>query len=240
MRNFGDQIEIDTEAVRTFYDERFDPGRPMASVMLSDDEDLLRRRDENEKQTVLKLFKTHADSTHVLDLGCGNGRWFDSIKESILAYEGVDFSVANINYARKNRKGAQINFESGAAENISTLQLKYSPYDLVLSCGLLCYLNEKQINLTLRSLIPLVNKRAQIYLRTSVSVVGERLTLKDFYSETLKRDYHCIYRTPEEYEAYFVDILLPCGFEITKKGLLLNENLGSKKETNQQYWLLER
>lgn len=240
MRNYGDKVEIDPEAVRKFYDQRFNPARPLGSVMLSDDEEMLRQRDENEKSRVMDLFRLDPGTTRLLDLGCGNGRWHDAFRDRIWAYEGVDFSEPNICFARENHRGPRVNFEIGASDRIGQLPLKFAPYHFVLSCGLFVYLNDDQVEATFRALVPLLQPVAQIYIRTSVSVMGQRLTLKDFPSEALKADYHGIYRTPEDYEAYFRSIFLPEGFGMADTHLLLDEKIGAKKETNQQYWLLER
>jgi SAM-dependent methyltransferase len=240
MRNYGEKVNIDPSAVKKFYDERFDPAQPLGSVMLSDDEEMLRIRDDNEKSRVMSLFRLDSRTTRLLDLGCGNGRWYEAFCDRVLAYEGVDFSVPNILYAREHRKGPRINFEIGASDQIGKLQLVYMPYNFILSCGLFPYLNDHLMLATLKSLIPLLQPETQIYFRTSVSVMGQRLTLKNFPSEALKVDYHAIYRTPEEYEGYFQTILVPDGFKIISTSLLLNEEIGAKKETNQQYWLLER
>lgn len=240
MRNYGDKVAIDPEAVKKFYDERFNPDRPLGSVMLSDDEEMLRKRDENEKSRVMGLFRLVAARTRLLDLGCGNGRWYESLRDRVWAYEGVDFSAPNIHYARECRCGPRVNFEVGASDQIGALPLKYAPYDFVLSCGLFVYLNDEQVDATLRALLTLLQPEAQVYVRTSVSVMGKRLTLKDFPSEALKAEYHGIYRPPEEYEAFFRSIFAPSGFGVASTSLLLNEEIGAKKETNQQYWLLER
>lgn len=240
MRNYGDKVDIDPQAVKDFYDKRFNPQRPLGSVMLSDDEEMLRQRDENEKERVMCLFHLDAERTNLLDLGCGNGRWYDAFHGRIWAYEGVDFSVPNIEYARKNRLGPRVNFEVGESDKLSSVALKNAPYNFILSCGLFVYLNDNQVESTCRVLLPLLQSSAQIYFRTSVSVIGQRLTLKNFPSEALKADYHGIYRTPAEYEEYFQSIFFPVGFTITSTSLLLNEEIGAKKETNQQYWLLER
>ncbi|MBP7828231.1 MAG: methyltransferase domain-containing protein [Verrucomicrobia bacterium] len=240
MRNYGDKVEIDPEAVRKFYDQRFDPARPLGSVMLSDDEEMLRKRDENEKRRVMDLFRLDPGATRLLDLGCGNGRWYEAFRERVWAYEGVDFSEPNVRFARENRRGPRVNFEIGASDRLGELPLKYAPYHFVLSCGLFVYLNDDQVEATFRALVPRLQPAAQLYVRTSVSVMGQRLTLKDFPSEALRADYHGIYRTPEEYEAYFRAIFLPAGFGVASTQLLLNEEIGAKKETNQQYWLLER
>lgn len=240
MRNYGDKVDIDPEAVKTFYDQRFNPARPLGSVMLSDDESMLRKRDENEKSRVMSMFRLEAAKTRLLDLGCGNGRWHEALGDRVWAYEGVDFSAPNILYARAHREGPRVNFEIGSSDQIGQLPLKYAPYHFILSCGLFVYLNDDQVEATFKALLPLLQSEAQIYIRTSVSVINRRLTLKDFPSEALKADYHGIYRTPADYEAYFQDILLPAGFEISSTNLLLDEEIGAKKETNQQYWLLER
>lgn len=240
MRNYGDNIEIDSKAVKCFYDKRFDPERPLGSVMLSDDETMLRKRDDNETKQVLPLFKLNVMRTRMLDLGCGNGRWHDALKEFVWAYEGIDFSPPNIYYAREHRKGLRVNFEIGESDKLEELQLQHAPYHFVLSCGLFHYLNDSQVVATLRPLLSLLEPIAQLYFRTSVSVIDQRLTLKDFPSEVLKTEYNAIYRTPQEYEKYFREIFIPAGFEIVSSSLLLNEEIGAKKETNQQYWLLER
>lgn len=240
MRNYGDKVEIDPMAVKKFYDQRFDPARPLGSVMMSDDEEMLRKRDASEKSRVLPLFKLNAATTRLMDLGCGNGRWYDAFRDRVWAYEGVDFSVPNIQFARGNRKGPRVNFEVGSSDQIGALKLRYAPYHFVLSCGLFVYLNDDQVEATFRALLPLLQPKAQLYIRTSVSVIEQRLTLKDFPSEALKADYHGIYRPPGEYEEMFRAIFFPEGFSISSTCLLLNEEIGAKKETNQQYWLLER
>lgn len=240
MRNYGDKVEIDPQAVKHFYDQRFNAERPLGSVMLSDDEEILRKRDENEKTKVMPLFRLDVEETNLLDLGCGNGRWYDVFRGRVKAYEGVDFSVPNILYAREHRQGPLVNFEVGASDQIGNLPLRHTPYNFILSCGLFVYLNDRQVEDTFRALLPLLQPSAQIYVRTSVSVIDQRLTLKDFPSEALKADYHAIYRTPAEYEEYFQSLFVPAGFAISSASLLLNEEIGAKKETNQQYWLLER
>ena len=240
MRNYGEKVKIDPASVKKFYDERFDPTRPLGSVMLSDDVDMLRMRDENEKKQVMNFFRLDRENTRLLDLGCGNGRWYETFRDRVWAYEGIDFSSPNILYARQQRKGPHVNFEIGASEQIGSIPLKYAPYNFILSCGLFVYLNDDDVMATLKALVPLMQTDSQIYIRTSVSVIGQRLTLKDFPSEALKADYHGIYRMPEEYEAYFQAIFIPEGFIITATDLLLNEKIGAKAETNQQYWFLER
>jgi SAM-dependent methyltransferase len=240
VRNYGDNIEIDPKSVKEFYNKRFDPNRPLASVMMHDDEEMLRKRDENEKKQVLRLFNLNATRTRMLDLGCGNGRWYEALRELVWAYDGVDFSEPNIFFARINRKGPRVNFVIRDSEKINNKSLPYAPYDFVLSCGLFMYLNENQLVATFKAMLPLLQPTAQLYFRTSVSVLGHRLTLKDFPSEALKARYNVIYRTPLEYESYFNDFFVSAGFDLVSSELLLDERIGANKETNQQYWFLER
>ncbi len=241
MRNYGQNIPIASEAVRKFYDQRFSPERPLGSVMLSDDEEMLRRRDENEREQVMSLFQLDPQKTQLLDLGCGNGRWYEPFKDHVRSYEGVDFSAPNIEFALTHRRGgAESNFVIGNCTQIGQMPLKYSPYNFVLSCGLFVYLNDDEVLAVLRSLLHLLQPSAQIYIRVSVSVMGQRLTLKDFPSETLKADYHGIYRPPEEYEEIFRTLLVSAGFRLTHTSMLLRADIGARKETNQQYWFFER
>ena len=240
MRHYGDQVEINPSAVKTFYDKRFDPEHPLGSVMMSDDEEMLRLRDMNERADALPQFKLDASQTSVLDLGCGNGRWHDTLKESIWSYEGIDFSAPNIAYARQHRLGERVNFILGGCDQLGKLPLKHAPFDFVLSCGLFPYLNDSQLLGLLRALMPLFKPTAQVYFRTSVATIDQRLTLKDYPSEALKASYNAIYRTPLEYEQMFLPFLCTNGFSLINSRVLLNELTGARSETNQQYWLFSR
>jgi hypothetical protein len=83
--------------------------------------------------------------------------------------------------------------------------------------------------------------KARVYLREPVSVTGERLTLKDHYSDELKECYNAIYRTEEEFDELFFSILQKSGFKIIGSDFLYQEKeLNNRKETRQKYYYLEK
>jgi len=65
----------------------------------------------------------------VLDVGCGNGRFFDFLKEKGLDYVGVDFSESLVKIAKeKNPKGSfkkanglNLPFKNGSFENVISI-----------------------------------------------------------------------------------------------------------------------
>lgn len=121
------------------------------------------------------------------------------------------------------------------AENIDLSKLK-ATYDLIIINGVLMYINDESLNKIFKT-IEMLNPK-NIYLQESVSIINQRLTLNKFYSEELKRNYSSIYRTPEEYEILIKKYL--SNYNLIRTDLLLNEKSGAKKETNAQYWILER
>lgn len=113
-----------------------------------------------------------------------------------------------------------------------------APFDLIMTMGLMMYLNDKDSNKLIDQIINLASSKCTVYLRESVSILGKRLTLKDFYSEELKSDYNAIYRTSDEY-AKCLDKLTEHGFKLTYSDFLLNDTLANRTETNQRFWIFK-
>lgn len=71
--------------------------------------------------------------------------------------------------------------------------------------------------------------------------MGERLTLKDFFSEDLNDNYNAIYRTRDELVHFFEEELFQKGFQIEQEGFLFQEQgLNNRTETTQYYFILQR
>ena len=62
------------------------------------------------------LFRDVEKGEQVLDLGCGNGRYFDFLKDKDVKYQGVDFSKALIDLAKE--KYPQADFLAADAFNL--------------------------------------------------------------------------------------------------------------------------
>jgi len=54
----------------------------------------------------------------VLDVGCGNGRFFEEIQDKNITYTGIDSSEELINIARKKHDGQNVQFLHGDALNL--------------------------------------------------------------------------------------------------------------------------
>ena len=164
------------------------------------------------------------------------GRWANNLKDKIKLYHGIDFSENFIESNKKRFKNYDnLNFMVMSVADIDLSKLNKT-YDLVIINGVLMYINDNNLNCifdNLRKINP-----HYIYIQESISILDYRLTLKDFYSEELETQYNAIYRTKREYEHYFKNILLE--YKIKKNDLLLDKETGARKETNAQYWFLEK
>ena len=109
---------------------------------------------------------------------------------------------------------------------------------MIIINGLCVYLNDDDVETLFDLIAPTLARDGMIYFRESVSTTGERLTLKEFFSEELHTDYNAIYRTPEEYERILA-VKLP-DIICKSTAYLLDESTGVRPETNQKYWLLQK
>ncbi len=157
-------------------------------------------------------------------------------KDTVACYNGIDSSHTYINAAKEMFEDYKnVNFYRMLADNLEQ-ELLQKDYNIIFLTGLFVYMNDAAVAKVLQSIPKFVQSNAVFYCRESVSVIDERLTLKDFPSEELQVDYNAIYRTPKEYEALFAQNLPSAS--IASSSLILDETTGARKETNQQYWLL--
>lgn len=174
----------------------------------------------------------------VLDVGCGIGRWYSNLKEYISSYVGIDSSSNFINELSKRYKDEKnLKFVNCELENFDFSQFK-KKFDLIIITGVLMYINDDFVQKILCNILNCLASSGAIYLQESVSLLNERLTLDNFFSDDLKSEYSAIYRTVSEYETYFNSAL--CSLNVKGKGLLLDEKSGARTETNAMYWLITK
>ncbi len=236
-RIYSENVEIDMEKAQQFFEHRFSEENPQASVMLrSSADNVAEKRDKNEAKRIEELINFDFYRT-ILDIGCGYGRLAMHFKEKNIKYDGIDSSKTYIQAAKNIfHEHENINFYVMLADKLDKTVLSKN-YNTVFLTGLFVYMNDKAVKDVLKNLKHFTEEKALFYIRESVSVIEERLTLKDFHSEELQAEYNAIYRTPKEYEALFKNCLPQA--EIVSSKLILDETTGARKETNQMYWLLQ-
>ena len=125
--------------------------------------------DQNQKKLeegiVLQYIKKHM---HVLDVGCGNGQAASQIAKVAKKVQGIDFSRAILEKARK-RKTKNLEFAFG---DVTGLQFKDAAFDLVLSER--CLINLSDLNAMAKGLLEIrrVLKRGGLYLMLETSKQG--------------------------------------------------------------------
>ncbi len=174
----------------------------------------------------------------ILDIGCGIGRWVNNLKSEIDIYHGIDFSENFVNKACVAFNNLNnVNFFLMSATDINQ-DVLLKKYDLIIMNGVCMYINDIPLLDLFKYINKLILRNGCIYLQESISILDDRLTLKDFYSKDLNMTYNAIYRTKDEYDKIIARYLT--SFKIMQTGLLLDNETGVRKETNAQYWFLLR
>ena len=236
-RVYGKKTDIDEKNVISFWTKRAKV-ESINSVLLGTD--LQKEFNILRNQKELDLLKSILPKKkfNILDVGCGMVRWAKNLfPEYVNTYTGIDLTEDFIKRCKKDFKdNSLLSFYQMSATDIDTSKLR-NDYDLVLVTGVCMYINDDLLNNVLLALEKVISKDALIYIQESVSTSDTRLTLKEFYSESLESNYSAIYRTIPEYESVFAKYKYLRN--IHTKDYLLSKELGWKRtETNAYYWLM--
>ena len=235
-RIYGEIVDIDTSKTIEFYNQRVrnmdSRKEKYTTVLLGDqDPDKAVKWDAFEKPFILPKLKLD-DSKNVLDLGCGIGRWAETVAPLCNHYTGIDFSEEMIEYSKNKINRDNCTFinkaiiDSFSDENL----LKYK-YDAVIFTSVAMYINDDVLVQCYSKLCNIVNRNAIIYFEESAGV-GERLTLNHIWSENLNSYYEAIYRTDQEYLNLMSVLLEKC--EILESGFL--RELDTKEQQDTSHW----
>ena len=202
-RLYGEKEKIDKEYVKEFFDKRADKevDSLMTITSFQDKENLDQRQIEESKIVLENIDLT---GKKILEIGCGIGRWAEIFHDKCEYYLGLDFAENLIDIAKENYNYENCYFQVMSAVDIKIEELLVEPpFDIVFIAGVLVFLNDDDIPLMINEINKLISNEKTIYIRETISVMDTRLTLKDFYSESLETDYSAIYRTKEELMNFF-------------------------------------
>jgi len=234
---------ISENAVLDFFESRAaqkEGSHPLTMTMYQSVE-LATQRDMHEKNLLLPKLQLTSDA-NVLDIGCGNGRWYEALQSEGVLYTGIDFSPSLIAIAKeKYHQDPRSHFFVRKAYELSP-ELTVSagrPFSHIIIAGVLIYLNNEEVAQVFNNLAKVTTSGTIIMIREPLAI-EERLTLKSHWSEELKSQYNAIYRTAEELTSYVNQCADTLKLELIDTGLMYPENLNNRKETQQHYFIYKR
>lgn len=241
-RIHDEAVVIDPVRVRQFFSARsrhVDGQNPLATALLHDERPALAQaRDQYERQFAMALLDLDG-SQEVLDVGCGIGRWTESLLARSAGYTGIDYTPSLLDAARAaHPRGRFALVDAANGLDLAVLD-RTRGFDRVVVSGLLNYLNDGEVAGALLRITQVCAPGARVYLRTAVST-GSRLTLRGDWSEEMAEEYHAIYRTPAELEALLRAGFGAAGFTLAEAGDLFPPALNAWEETRQGYHLWRR
>lgn len=240
-RIYGVNTELSEDAVTDFWSKK-SASEGLKAVLLGKTADNSEQKLRNEHENhllheLLKKYLGNARKPNVLDIGCGIGRWCVNLRDEFTSYCGIDGSAKFIEENKALYTTSQCEFICEQLKDLKAQNFN-KKFDLVIITGVLMYLNDDIVDNLLHELAQLVNPQGAFYIQESVSLLAERLTLKDFFSKELQSSYNAIYRKISEYENCFIKQL--SNFTVLEKALMLDDKNGARSETNAEYWFIKK
>lgn len=246
-RVYGRKVDINTENTREFYNNRAkamqDMENPYVSVLLGDQNpEYAVAWNKFEKENILPKMGID-ESSRVLDIGCGMGRWAETLIPRSGYYCGTDLSSEMVMRARERNQyeGKTYDFLNYGFQDFCALPEDKLPclFNRLWICGVMMYINDEALFKGMEQLLQKMDQSVRVYFTETIAL-KERLTLNEFYSEALKADYDVIYRTEAEYNEVYKS-WLSAGFRIVEQGMLPHLNKEKEySETDRWYTILER
>lgn len=241
-----DVVDLEPHQVRDFFERRgrdIDPASPITSVLYQDkNPGLAQERDLHERTRIGALLPLQG-SEHVLDVGCGIGRWAKHLGSRVAGGLGLDVSSTLVEFARSQEFETPWKFERMSADRISREHLASlgfdRPFDLVIVSGLCIYLNDEMVDRMLAGIAEVTRAGSVVYVREPIAKT-ERLTLKNYWSDELNDTYNAIYRTRACFDARFREIFGRSLRVLHEGPMYEDDGLNNRRETFQYFWILER
>jgi SAM-dependent methyltransferase len=231
MRVYDQTIDLDYNATRRFFEQR---GEKMAQVgslgaVLYQDRqpDLARQR----------------SGQHILDLGCGTGRWTAALADIASHYVGLDFCEEFLNEARRaapaTAAGQTVRYEHADLSQGLPDSVRAMSFDSVIVAGVLLYLNDADALSLLQQIAVRMNPDGLLYIREPLGLAS-RLTLKEHFSDDLNAEYSSVYRSLAEFRQMLDDVAQRHGLSLSDSDGLYPPELDNRSDTRQYYFLLSK
>lgn len=243
----NERVNLNKDSVHSFFDKRAEkPLYHRYNMVNYQDHNptLALRRDQIEKEVITKYLH-FSESARILDIGCGVGRWGDTVVPLLQSgiYVGVDFSSALLDVARAHFAGEEhalfVNSSFQSVKQALASKGIDNQFEFVLINGVLMYINDDELDGCLQSARELLKPGGYIYIKEPVATAA-RLTLNGFYSDDLLSEYSAIYRSLREYTTIIRDEFLEHDFSIISCGPSWNEDYNEAKETYNAYWIMRK
>lgn len=233
---------IDKAAVLDFFEKRAEKVKvlgPTRAVIYQDkNPDLAERRDIAEKKLLLPLIQVDG-SSHVLDAGCGTGRWAEEIIPKCASYCGVDVSPGLIQIASERFcQYTNARFSVCAVDTISPEAIGVTHhFSHILSFGVFIYLNDEEVLESLHRFAAVADSKSRVIIREPIAL-QMRLTLQEHFSEEMDQQYNAIYRTESELFNLIDTTLGVAGFRQMGCGDVYAEAALNNRSDTKQRWFL--
>lgn len=215
---------------------------PLQAVIYQDKNPLLaERRNVAEKAKLLPLLNLDG-SQRVLDVGCGTGRWASEIIPNCLWYHGIDACRELVEYSvSQYSSSSNCKFSVASADSFSLDSIfEDTSFDRILCAGLLIYLNDNQVHNAIKNMLEVLKPGGVMLIREPMGL-GQRLTIREHFSEEMDQNYSAIYRTADELERIIRNVDVGASLDIIDSGDLFEDSaLNNRSDTKQRWILLER
>lgn len=246
-RVYGEKVNIDYGRTLEFFENRGGDKKLESKynyVLFQDDApEIAVKRDKQEKEKICGLLNWDK-SDRVLDIGCGIGRWGEIVLDKGLRYIGIDYSRKLLDIAEESLESFGDNkiLLHGSFQKFCEVLSREGitgKFQKVFINGVMMYINDTDLENGIQDVLTVCSEKCEVYLKESMAM-KERLTLNEFYSDSLSQEYTAIYRSIAEYRELVEKYFIGNGFEIKEEGSLFGEELRNRKETLDYYIVLKR
>ena len=232
-RLYGDHENINSNKVKGFFSDRANRDLESdLSIVLFQDKETSEKRHIEEKNA----FHEHIDCSgkKVLEIGCGIGRWVETLHDKCESYMGIDYTEDMIDIANETIDYDNCKFQVMSATDICDSELLIEPpFDIIIISGVLMYINDDDLIKVMENINRVGSENKKLFIMEPIAR-KTRLTLTDFYSEGLDADYNAIYRTEEEYVECFENLNYNKLFSD-----YIFEDISHHSETTNKFFIIE-